>query len=68
MFNVPTAGRVMLKVYDIAGKAVATLINKDMAAGSYETAFNAPQLASGVYLCRLSGNGFEATQKLILLR
>jgi len=68
VFAVPSKGHVMLKVYDVAGKAVATLVDKDMAAGSYEINFNAEKLASGVYFYSLSGVGFSETRKMVLLR
>jgi len=68
VFNVPAKGRVVLKVYDVSGKVVATLIDREMETGSHETMFGAPGMASGVYLCRLSGSGFSETRKIILMR
>jgi hypothetical protein len=68
VYTVPSKGHVVLKVYDVAGKAVATLVDKDMAAGNYEINFNAEKLASGVYFYSLSGVGFSETRKMVLLR
>jgi hypothetical protein len=67
-FSVPKSGHVTLKVFDVAGKEVATLIDKSMDAGTYDTQFVASHLASGTYFYRLTGNGFEVTNKMILLR
>ena len=60
--------RAVLKVYDILGNEVATLVNEELAAGSYEINFNARQLSSGVYFYTLSASGFLSSKKMILLR
>ena len=60
--------RVQLKVYDVLGNEVATLVDEFMPAGSYEVDFNASQLASGMYLYRLIAGPFVETKKMILLR
>jgi hypothetical protein len=67
-FTVPSAGYVTLKVYDVSGKEVAKLIDKNMGKGSYDVNFNAAKLASGVYFYQFSGNGFSETHKMVLLR
>ena len=66
---------VTLKVYDVLGKEVATLVNKEQSTGSYEVEFRADGLTSGVYFYKLkvspsssSGQGFVETKKMILLR
>ena len=59
---------VILKVFDLLGRGVATLVNEEMKPGSYERTFNGSGLASGVYLYRLQAAGFVQTKKLILLR
>ena len=48
-------------------REVATLVNEVNAPGSYEAEWNAPSMASGVYLYRLEAGGFVATKKLILM-
>lgn len=58
---------VSLRVYDILGREVRTLVNENLPAGSYEVTFNAAGLASGVYLYRLQSDRFAVTRKLILL-
>ncbi|NOX66485.1 MAG: T9SS type A sorting domain-containing protein, partial [Chlorobi bacterium] len=59
---------VTLKVYDILGKEVATLVNEQQPAGEYEVVFNAENLPSGTYFYKLITNNFSKTKKMILLR
>jgi len=59
---------VTLKVYDVLGKEVATLVNEEKPAGSYEVDFNASNLSSGVYFYQLKSGSFAQTNKMILLR
>ena len=59
---------VSLKVYDVLGREVATLVNDELAAGNYEFNFNAGQLSSGVYFYTLSLPGFLSSKKMVLLR
>ncbi len=68
-------GFVTLKVYDILGKEVATLVNEQQSAGTYQVTFNGSNLPSGVYFYKLqvspsssSGQGFVKTKKLMLLK
>jgi hypothetical protein len=61
-------GFVTLKVYDQLGKEVATLVNEEKPAGSYEIEFNASSLASGVYYYRISSGNFVDTKKMILMK
>lgn len=67
-FKVPVTDIVTLKIYNILGQQVATLINKEMNAGSYEVKFNASELASGVYMYSLEAGSFRATKKMMLLK
>jgi len=67
--------QVTLKVYDVLGKEIATLVNKKQSVGSYEVEFQANELPSGVYFYRLqvspsssSGQGFVETKKMVVLR
>ncbi len=65
-----------LKVFDVLGREVRTLVGEQLKAGSYETTFDARGLASGVYFYRLqagdpslrSGQWFTQTKRLLLLR
>ena len=57
-----------LKVYDVLGKEVATLVNEEKPAGEYEVEFNATNLPSGIYLYTLRAGDFSSTKKMILIR
>ncbi len=59
---------VTLKVYDILGNELATLINEVKPAGTYEVTWNAVNLPSGVYFYQLKAGNFTATKKLLLLK
>jgi len=59
---------VTLKVYDILGNEVATLVNEEKSAGSYEVKFNASTLSSGIYFYRLTIGSFSSAKKMIYLR
>lgn len=59
---------VTLAAYDILGNQVATLVNGSMSAGTHEVTFNATNLPSGIYFCRLQAGDFSQTQKLMLLK
>ena len=62
------SGFTTLKVFDLMGGEVATLVNEELKAGTYETTWNPSGLASGIYFCRLQAGTFSATKKLMLLR
>jgi Photosynthesis system II assembly factor YCF48/Secretion system C-terminal sorting domain len=70
--SLPTgqAGRqfVVLKVYDVLGIEVATLVNEEKAAGSYEVKFNGEGLTSGIYFYQLRAGDFIETKKMVLVR
>lgn len=57
-----------LKVYDILGQEVATLVNEEKPAGSYEVKFNASNLANGVYIYTVKAGSFYKSKKLVLLK
>ena len=59
---------VQLKVYDVLGNEVATLVNGNKPAGIYEITFNADKLPGGVYFYRLKAGKFTTTKKMVLLR
>lgn len=67
-FEVGGLGLVSLKVYDVLGREVATLVNEAKAPGSYEVTWDAEGLASGLYLYRLQAGSYSETRKLVLLR
>ena len=59
---------MQLKVFDILGSEVATLVNEEKPAGTYEVDFNASNLSSGVYIYTLKVNGVSYSKSMILLR
>ncbi len=67
-YSIPKPGLVTLKVYDILGREIATLVNENKLSGNYEIKFNASNLASGIYFYQLHAGNFIETKKLILLK
>ncbi len=67
-FAIPADENVSLKVFNVLGQEVATLVNKQMKAGSYSFDFNASKLSSGVYFYRVEAGSFNATKKMLLLK
>lgn len=67
-YQIPKDGIVTLKIFDILGSEVATLVNEEKVAGHYEVNFNASSLASGVYIYTLQVNGFSSSKKMLLLK
>ena len=64
----PVSGWQTLKIYDVLGNEVATLVNEEKPAGSYHVEFNADHLASGMYLYKLQAGSFFQTKKMSLLK
>ena len=67
-FAIPKSGMVTLKVYNVLGKEVATLVNQNMTAGTYNYEFNASNLSSGIYFYKLDVNGFSQVKKMSLVK
>lgn len=67
-YEIPTAGKVTLTVFDVLGRKVANLVNEEKSPGRYSVEFNAAGLASGVYFYRLESLAYSKTKKMILLR
>jgi hypothetical protein len=67
-YRLPVAGNVSLKVYDMLGNEVATLIDEYKPAGSFEVEFNAKDLPSGIYFYQLKAGELVETKKMILLK
>lgn len=67
-FRVPAKSAVSLKVYDSAGREVATIVNEEMLPGAYSRTFDGTQLASGVYYYRLTVGKHVETRKMVVLR
>ncbi len=64
----PVSSRQTLKVYDVLGREVATLVNEYKPAGTYQVEFNASKLPSGIYFYRLNAGSFTQTKKMILIK
>jgi 7,8-dihydropterin-6-yl-methyl-4-(beta-D-ribofuranosyl)aminobenzene 5'-phosphate synthase len=67
-YSVPKLSFVTIKIYDVLGNEVATLVNEEKAVGAYELNWNATNLPSGVYFYRLQAGDFVETKKMILLK
>jgi uncharacterized protein (TIGR02145 family) len=67
-YQIPSSGFVNLKVYDILGKDVATLVNENKIGGPYEVSFDASKLTNGIYIYQLMVNDFVSSKKMILLK
>lgn len=67
-FALPKSSFVSLKVFDIAGREVAELINENLNVGTYEYEFNAAKLNSGIYFYRINTEGFTLTKKMMLIK
>lgn len=67
-YELPKASRVLLKVYDVLGQEVATLVDQEEPAGVYSVQFNGRSLGTGIYFYRLQAGSFTETKKLILMK
>ena len=67
-FSISKAGMVTLKVFNILGKEIITLINEEKGVGIYETEFNARELSSGIYFYKIISGDFISSKKMILLK
>ena len=68
-FQIPSASHVMLKVYDVLGREVASLVDEFKQAGTYVKTLHATPLPSGVYFYKLqTDNGFSETKKLMIIK
>lgn len=67
-FSVPNSQFVMLKVYDILGREISTLVNEEKQPGNYEVKFDGNNLASGIYYYQIRAGQFVDTKKLVLLK
>jgi 2',3'-cyclic-nucleotide 2'-phosphodiesterase (5'-nucleotidase family) len=67
-YEIPSAGIVTIKVYNMLGQEVAQLVNALQKAGIYEITWDASNMPSGVYFYRINSNGFSETKKMILIK
>jgi hypothetical protein len=67
-FSIVKSGKVTLKVYNLLGQEVTTLVDNYLSTGAYHTKLDASKLASGVYVYRLQTDTFTATKKMVLMK
>ncbi len=67
-YRLKTAGHVMLRVYDVLGREVMTLVDAQQAAGPHSAQFNGQNLTSGVYLYRLTAPGIDQVKKMLMIK
>ena len=67
-FSIPESGMVTLRVFNMLGQEVATLLNSEKTAGVYEASFDASALSSGIYFYTLDSKNFTSTKKMVLLK
>jgi hypothetical protein len=67
-YLIPETSFVTLKVYDVSGNEIETLVNKENSPGNYEIEFDASSLSSGIYFYRIRARNFVETKKMILMK
>ena len=67
-YQIPVSDNVTIKVYDVLGNEITTLVNEFKPAGSYSISFNGSKLSSGVYFYRLQTSGFNEIKKMVYLK
>jgi hypothetical protein len=67
-YTIAAPGRITLRIYDVTGREVRTLVNEDVSPGRYTTTFDATALAGGIYFYRLQAGGYTETKMLLLIR
>jgi hypothetical protein len=67
-YTVPTASKVTLKIFNLLGQVVATLVNEKQEANTYVKEFDASRLSSGIYFYQINAGSFNATKKMILIK
>ncbi len=68
MFSIPYLQHVSLKVYDLLGRKIVTLLNEVKSPGTYKIKFDGSDLPGGIYFYRINAGNFAETKKLILLK
>ena len=67
-YSIPSEGKVTIKIYNVLGQEIKTLINRTETAGNHQIIFNAGNLSSGIYLYRIQAGDYTQTKKMILLK
>ncbi len=67
-YYLPTKATVSLKIYDVSGRIVKTLINEEKTAGNYNVSFDAKKLATGIYFAKFKTGDCKITKKILLIK
>jgi hypothetical protein len=67
-YSITLTSKVTLKIYDLLGREVQTLVNDEQTPGKYSVSLNAGKLSSGIYFYQLKAGDYSATKKLMLLK
>jgi len=67
-YSLPQKSRVTLKIYDLLGKEICTLVNGEKTSGTYKVVWNAQNVPSGVYFYKITAGAFSKTNKMLLLK
>ncbi|MEO7356769.1 MAG: T9SS type A sorting domain-containing protein [Ignavibacteria bacterium] len=67
-YGLPVDGNTTLKIFDVSGREVASLVNEFQSAGYYTVNFNANNLSSGIYFYAITSNNFSLTKKMLLIK
>ncbi|MFZ4592192.1 MAG: T9SS type A sorting domain-containing protein, partial [Ignavibacteria bacterium] len=67
-FALPKQGLVTLKIYDVLGREVRTLVNEVKSVGNYSVDFNASEFSSGIYFYKLESEGFSDIKRMMLIK
>ncbi|MDD5766600.1 MAG: T9SS type A sorting domain-containing protein, partial [Candidatus Marinimicrobia bacterium] len=67
-YSVPMAGFISIKVYDVTGRQVATLVDEEKIAGQYQTEFDGTNLTSGIYYYKIQAGDFQTVKKCVLMK
>ena len=67
-YSIPTQSKVVIKVFDLLGNEIATLMDEEKSVGTYELKWNAEQLSSGIYFYQLKASDYVNTKKMLLLK
>jgi hypothetical protein len=67
-FGIPERANVVIKIYDVLGSEVTTLINQEMDTGWYVLEFDAAGYSTGIYICRMQANSYISTKKMLMIK
>ncbi|MCF8239881.1 MAG: T9SS type A sorting domain-containing protein [Melioribacteraceae bacterium] len=68
VYQIPKEGRVVIKLYDILGREIQSLVNEQKTQGRYEYTFDGSNLSSGVYIYRITSDKFSTSKKFVLMK